>query len=665
MLKASFRRILNTLYANTTISRREKLGNEMIKLISAKFKDETTYVDAPPLFYAGYGEAPERVKDRIGKLFADVVSEYQVDGLFEPHDRITLDAPSVAWAVGQLERGSLIDTPTDVVGDAFEVFAESKFVGEKGQFFTPRGVIDLAVKLVNPQPNDTVCDPACGSGGFLIATMRSMWDRMASQRRWRGLSASRMQTERQRMAQRCFFGIDKEVDLVRIAKAYRAISGDGLSNVVHDNSLHPASDFEPESKAKFVQADGKFRQFDCVMTNPPYGTTGKVTVEDSALFDLGHAWAYKNGRWMKGKPRKSDPYVLFVERCLHLLKTGGRMAIVLPETAFHAPSRKHLRDYITSRSRVLAVIDLPHNTFRPYCNAKTCLLVLEKGASAQPSDRVVMAEAEQMGHDHRGRELRRPGSGKIWDDLLLILDELDSPESPNNGFAFTVPRDDIETNSHLVPRYYAAQRRTPPAAPKGRHWVVLGDLLESGAIGAWDGHGSPNATEKGVGEIPYIRVKDIVNWELYRDPTSGVSEETWQNFTRNKQPVIAGDVLYVRRGSYRVGTVAMASPRDKQIVLTRELLTLRVMDNELGLTPFYLLALLSARDVQAQIHPLTFYDTTLPTIGDRWRELRLPFHENLNDMAVMSKTVEQAVRWKWAAQDNIECLRRAVGGLVT
>ena len=664
LLKASFRRILNTLYANTTISRREKLGNEMIKLIFAKIKDETTYVNSPPLFYAGYGEDPERVKDRIDKLFADVVSEYQVDGLFEVHDRITLDAKSVAWAVGQLERGSLFDTPSDVVGDAFEVFAESKFVGEKGEFFTPRGVIDLAVKLVNPQPNDTVCDPACGSGGFLIATMRNMWDRMASLRRWSGLSAPLMQAERQKMAQRCFFGIDKEVDLVRIAKAYMAISGDGRSNVVHENSLHPASDFGPEPKAKFVQSDGKFRQFDCVMTNPPYGTKTKVTVEDSALFELGHSWTVKNGQWVKGKPRASDPYALFVERCLHLLEDGGRLAIVLPETAFHAPSRKHLRDYITSKGRVLAVIDLPHNAFRPYCNAKTCLLVFEKGAPAQPSHRVVMAEAGQMGHDHRGRELRHPDSGKIWDDLPLIYAELDSPDDPNNEFVFTVPWANIEAAGHLIPRYYVAQRHTPPV-PKGRYWVVLGDLVDNGTIGAWDGHGSPSAPAKGQGNIPYIRVKDIVNWELYRDPNSGLNEMTWQEFTRNKPSVDAGDVIYVKRGSYRVGTVAMASHRDEQIVMTRELLTLRVEENELGLTPFYLLALLSSRDVQAQSHALTFYDTTLPNIGNRWRELRLPFHNKVDDMVAMSETVEQAVRGKWAAQDAIERLRRSVGGLVT
>ncbi|MYB37096.1 MAG: N-6 DNA methylase [Gammaproteobacteria bacterium] len=575
MLKSSFRRILNTLYANTTISRREKLGNEMIKIIFAKIHDETTYVDQPPSFYVGYEEDAALVKERIDRLFASVVEEYRNDGLFEQNERITLDAKGVAWAVGQLERGSLIDTPTDVVGDAFEVFAESKFVGEKGEFFTPRNVIDVAVKIVAPKPDETICDPACGSGGFLIATMRRMWDLMARGRRWGSLSPRRLQRAQEQMAKRCFYGIDKEIDLVRIAKAYMAISGDGRSNVVHENTLHAASDFMPDAKARFVVGDD-FRVFNCVMTNPPYGTKAKVLADDAVNFELGHAWTQSmDGKWRKGKPRDSDPYMLFVERCFEMLEDKGRLAIVLPETAFHAPSGRYayLREYITSRGRVLAVIDLPHNTFRPYCNAKTCLLVMRKGESAKPNDPVIMAEALEMGHNHRGEEVYRPGTDEVWDDLAVIRDELDDPTSESNEFVFTVPWSEVEECGHMVPRYYAARRTAAPSSPpKGRQWVVLGDLVDNGHIGAWDGHGSPSGAQKGAGSIPYIRVKDIVNWELYRDPTSGVTEDTWERFTRNKPSVNAGDVIYVRRGSYRVGTVAMASNRDDKILMTRELL---------------------------------------------------------------------------------------------
>ncbi len=110
----------------------------------------------------------------------------------------------------------------------------------------------------------------------------------------------------------------------------------------------------------------------------------------------------------------------------------------------------------------------------------------------------------------------------------------------------------------------------------------------------------------------------------------------------------------------------MASRRDAQIVMTRELLTLRVSpDNEVGMTPYYLLALLSSNVVQDQTRPLTFYDTTLPNIGDRWRELLLPVYKDAAQAARMSEAVEQAIAAKWAAQDDIESLRRTMGGLVT
>ena len=129
--------------------------------------------------------------------------------------------------------------------------------------------------------------------------------------------------------------------------------------------------------------------------------------------------------------------------------------------------------------------------------------------------------------------------------------------------------------------------------PQGCVSVSLGQLLDNKIIGAWDGHGSPPAVEKGMGDIPYIRVSDIVNWEMYRNPTSSIPESVYQKLKGNKPTPQEGDVILVRRGSYRIGTVAMASPRDEQILLTRELLTLRVSDlnNSYGITPFYLLAL--------------------------------------------------------------------------
>lgn len=664
-LKLIFRHVLNTLYANTTISRREKLGNETIKLIFSKIRDETSYLNRPPAFRVGHKESASNVKKRIEKLFKCVVSDLSQDGIFGKHETITLDAKAVAWVVGQLQQGSLVKTPTDVVGDAFEVFAEPKFAGEKGEFFTPRGIIDMAIKLISPMPRETVCDPACGSGRFLIAAMQHIWSTMRTQAEWKHMDTSMFENQKREIATKCFYGIDKETDLVRIAKAYMTISGDGRSNIVHDNSLHGPHDFTDIAKQVYVK-NGNFRLFDIILTNPPYGTKTKVLEDDCTSFDLGHKWRRKaDGKWARGEARKTDPYVLFIERCLDLLQSKGRMAIVLPETVFHAPTTRYIRHYMSQRGIVVAVIQLPHNTFRPHCNAKTCLLILAKG-SPDSDHKVIMATPTEMGHDHNGNDIYRDGTGEIWNDIPQVMDEIEQPESRNNEFVFTVPWQFVEEKDHWIPSYYAYYRKIR-RAPRGRKTILLGDLVEDGSILAWDGHGSPKSEEKGRGEIPYIRVNDIVNWELYRNPTSGVNRDTYRRLAGDRKVVRKCDVLFVRRGSYRIGTVAMASPLDEKVglLLTRELLTLRVVDNRMGINPFYLLFLMSTKFVQDQISHLVFVDTTLPNIANRWRELRLPVHVRESERREMSDQVRSAVTSKWNAQQKIQRVRERVGNLIT
>lgn len=665
-LKSAFRRILLTLYANSNISRREKLGHEMIKLIFAKIQDEKTYPSRPPEFRVQAGERPQEVKKRIEGLFAEVVEDLAHDGVFSQNEKITLDDRDVAWVVGQLERGSLMETDSDVVGDAFEIFAESKLVGEKGEFFTPRGVIEVAIKIANPQPGETICDPACGSGGFLIQAMRDIWSQMDSLPKWKGLSQERMSKGKERIATQSIYGIDKESDLVKIAKAYMAISGDGRSNIIHENSLHNPADFSVSGKQKFVEGEA-FKQFDYVFTNPPYGTKTKVLARDSKNFKLGYKWKFDNqsGTWEKGtKALDCDPYVLFVERCFQMLKSGGTLAIVLPETVFHAPSKEHLRFYISSNNNVKAIVSLPHNTFKPHCNAKTCLIVVQK--DKQQSDRIIMANPEEMGHDHKGKTLYKPDTQEIWDDLPTVVQELNDPNYKSNAYTFMVPWSQIVESSNWIPAYHRelVNRPNPPA---GQYWVRFGDLVEQKIIEAWDGHGSPSSQEKGKGTIPYIRVKDIVNWEMYRNPIDGVREEEYIRLTRNKETPQEGDIIFVKRGSYRIGTVAMASARDAKVLLTRELVTFRILkqSNKYGITPHYLLALLSSDAVQSQIPSKVFVDTTLPTIGDRWKDLLLPIHSDKSKIISISKRVKSVIDKKWEAQNMIDTLRLDVGDIVT
>lgn len=658
-LKSAFRRILNRLYANTNISRKEKLGGEMIKLIFAKIYDEQTYVERPPAFRAGAGEDPAGIAGRVKELFSGVRDELAHDGIFSAHENIELDDRSLCWVVGQLERGSLLQTDTDFVGDAFEVFSEPRLIGEKGEFFTPRGVVHVAVNLAAPRPGETVVDPACGSGGFLISAMKHIWTAMENDPKWRGTAD--IKKKQKEMAARCFFGIDKENDLVKIAKAHMAIAGDGRSNITHDNSLHKADNF---SSGGLVE-DARFKQFDIVLTNPPFGTKTKVLKEDAALFRLGHAWEKRENGWVPtSRTAPRDPYILFIERCLELLKDGGTLAIVLPESVFHAPTLGYVREFMLAGNNVRAIVDLPHNTFRPHCNAKTCLLVLAKNQAQQ--DNIILAAPAEMGHDHTGRVLHRPETDEVWDDLPQVIVECGSPNHPDNQHVFAVGADDMHWDT-LIPRFYR-HIKSRRKMPRGTFGVSLGSLVEKGVIESWDGHGSPRAEEKGRGDIPYIRVSDIVNWEMYRNPVTGLPYEEYQRVLgKNGRKPQAGDVIFVRRGSYRIGTVAMASPRDANVLLTRELLTLRVTDddNEYGLNPYYLLATLSRKIVQEQMPDLTFVDTTLPNLGDRWKRLVLPIHRDRGDIDRITHDVETSIREKWSAQDRIDSLRTEMGDVTT
>ena len=666
-LKPIFNRVLNTLYTNAYISRREKLGSEMIRLIFAKIWDERFHRDKVPEFRVGLDEDPEKVKGRVAQLFERVKEELVEDGVFEEYDTINLDAKSVAWVVGQLERYSLLKTDKDVIGDAFEVFAESKFAGETGEFFTPREVVRTAVDIVNPQPGQRILDPACGSGGFLIYALEYVWNEMERDPRYR--NSPNLLMEKQDIARRCFFGIDKELDLVKIAKAYMAIVGDGRGGVAHQNSLNRASEFQGRARELFVVGDN-FREFDVIFTNPPFGVDIKVPKEEAAQFALGRKWEAKgSGYEQTDMAKDTEPQVLFVERCLQMLRNGGVLAIVLPESFFHAVSYRYILQFIMRNNNVKAVVDLPHNTFRPHNNAKTCLLVVQKGVEQQ-SD-VVMAVAEQMGHDHNGNPLFRfDPSGQtsieeIWDDLAVIRQELPDPYADANRATFVVQSSDIRDGIH-VPRYY--WRKMLADAPAGTSPISVQRLLDEGVVREFHGHGSPPAKYKGMGEIPYIRVADIVNWEMYRNPTTGVPRHVYETVKgKTGLTLEPRDVIFVRRGSYRIGTVAMASPHDKEVLLTRELVVLRVAepDNAYGVDAYYLLYLLSHQYTQEQIKQKVFIDTTLPDIAGRWKELLLPVASDPASRLSIRTRVKAAIDAKWDALDDLDALRADFGGITT
>jgi len=675
-LKPKFKRMLEKLYANTTnLSRRERLGSEMIKLIFCKIWDEKYEVDNIPKFRIEKLTEQNKEKEiketgkRIKELFDEVKKDLTEDEIFSKYEKIEIDDKSLAYVVGELQNFSLTKTEKDVVGDAFEVFAESKFAGEKGEFFTPRQLVQMVIKFLDIQPEDLIIDPACGSGGFLIYALEDIWGKMEKNKKYR--NSPNLTELKRSIAQRTIYGIDKELDLVKICKAYMTIIGDGRSKIMQENTLHSFEEYQSKPK-ELLFDDGKLKEFDFVLTNPPFGSKTKVDKEDTKIYDLGHKWKLENGSWkMLDKSKETETQVLFIERCLEFLGDGGKLAIVLPETYFFSPSTKYVLNYI-QKHNIVAIFDLPHNSFRPHCNAKTCLLILEK--NKPQNKKIFMAVAEQMGNDHLGRDMYKYDLEnhkllpEIWDDTKNIIEEIDNPNDKKE-YTFFVDKNEIVDDIY-VPRYYWDKKIKDLkriANKKNLELVKLQDLIDKKIIKCYRGHGSPNSEFKGKGHIPYIRVKDIVNWDVYKNPTSAIPENEYIRKKGRGVDIKEGDIVMIRRGSYRIGSVAMLSKYDKEILLTKEIEVIRVIDkeNEYGIDENYLIYLLSHELTQMQLYNKILIDTTLPNIGDRYKELYLPIETDKARREKIKLSVKQVFEEKWKAIKDIEQIKEDFDNIIT
>lgn len=188
----------------------------------------------------------------------------------------------------------------------------------------------------------------------------------------------------------------------------------------------------------------------------------------------------------------------------------------------------------------------------------------------------------------------------------------------------------------------------------------MGELCKRGILKVYEGHGSPDAIFKGTGTIPYVRVADIVNLEVYKNPTALIPEDIYLKKKGRGIDLEVDDLLFVRRGSYRIGSVALVSPFDRKVLLTKEILIFRVVKkrNEFDITPYYLTYLLTTPIVERQIDDKVLIETTLPNISDRWKELLLPVHKDRKVRLGISKKVQNAFELKWKATEEIKRLQK-------
>ena len=436
-LKVRFDEIHNYLYANEGFLK-EKLFGEIIKLIFMKIVDEKS-PRREVWFWISEREYEELIEkgesrsfiQRIQKLWNEAKRLYPE--IFDDGERLLLKPLSIAEVVRRLQEVSFMKTRDDVKGVAFQTFIHENMRGDRGEFFTPQPAIELAVGMLDPDYHESIIDPACGSGRFLIWAMEHVKQKYDLDSR--GVAD---------YAKAHIAGIDINQDLVKVAKMYMVLFDDGYSNIFSANSLLPFDELQKIAETLRVPkpATPEPNKFEIVLTNPPFGSKGKIN--DSRIlrqFDLAHKWKFdkKRGKWIKTSQllREQTPEILFIERCWQLLKPYGRMAIVLPDGILTNSTLGYVRQWIMGHTRILAVVSLPQETFVPYgAGVKASILFLQKLPEEELEKLkkedyfIYMAVAEKIGYDVRGRTLfKRDEEGNvIKDEEGNPIIETDIPE---------------------------------------------------------------------------------------------------------------------------------------------------------------------------------------------------------------------------------------------
>jgi type I restriction enzyme M protein len=362
---------------------------ELFKLIFTKLYDElqsrrdrNRYLE-----FRNYGHTETKLKNKIQALFDEAKEKWE--GVFSPDSKIELTISHLPICISSLQDVKLFNSNLDVVDEAFEYLMNKSSKGEKGQYFTPRYVIDMCVKMLNPAENETMIDTASGSCGFPVHTIFYVWEKIMQDE---GLDKSHLFTLEQKPV-RCIdyvnnnvFAIDFDERAVRVGRMLNLIAGDGQTNVLHLNTLDWErweertededwidtynNGWKKLKKLRAEKSGNREFQFEILMANPPFAGD----IKESRILSK-----YELGKNTAGKYQtKVGRDILFIERNLDFLRPGGRMAIVLPQGRFNNASDKQIRDFISERCRILAIVGLHGNVFRPHTGTKTSVLFVQK-----------------------------------------------------------------------------------------------------------------------------------------------------------------------------------------------------------------------------------------------------------------------------------------------
>jgi len=346
---------------DSNVTRREEQLDQLCNILLLKLdsdKEAKSNQNAPVFFQPL--ESSSRTKESILRRYQQFVELYPDTFTTEQDKTIRFTEETIAHCVDALCRFRLIDLGVSTVAVAFQVLRSEALKQGEGQYFTPQPVIEAGVRIMDIQWQDIIIDPACGTGGFLIESVMEM------KRKNPSIEA----VELSRWAQTHIYGIEKDAIGLKLTKAIMQIAGDGSAHCARGDSVRVHN--WPRDFPHLASGNYRDGRFSIVITNPPFGKNLKVSASDVRLSRLDIA--------KLGTENYHDLEIglIFLQRAHQLLRMGGHVGIVLPETYFFSPNYQFVFEWIKSRLKPKVVVNIPMEAFQGFCRAKTNFYVFEK-----------------------------------------------------------------------------------------------------------------------------------------------------------------------------------------------------------------------------------------------------------------------------------------------
>jgi type I restriction enzyme M protein len=554
--------------------------DEMSKLMYCKIQDERflTKKGEHYRFQVGTYETINEVAERIRKIYKDA-QEIDPEVFIES---IKADNP-IIYTVAEILQGiSLARTDLDVKGEGYEHFLGGVFRGAMGQYFTPRPIVRFVIDFLDPNINDFLIDPACGSGGFLIYTLERMrkelfakLDEKDAAYRWQDFALKQV------------YGIEINSQLARVSMMNMIIHEDGHTNIENADALDNPDNWKRQKIREYFR-----KKFTLLLTNPPFG----ASVKDK---EKPYLSKYELGGKIKRRNRQNTE-ILFIERCLDFLKPGGRMGIVLPDGILTNSSLQYVRDFVNEKAQILGVVSLPPTAFkRPASKGsgdtgsgvKASLLFLRKkkeGEKLLEDYPIFMAIAEHIGYDATGRPDKNefPDILKAWEEFRKTNRISFFVKAP---LCFAVGRGEME--GRWEPSFYKPELRQQIDALKMTKFplVNLGSIIENIRYGT---SSPPKYVDAG---IPFIRATNIKDGHIILDEMKFMAPEEAKNF--KKCHLKENDIVIVRRGA-NTGDCARITTEFSDAYAAYDL----ILDLESSVNPEYINVFLNLNFGKSQIH---------------------------------------------------------------